>query len=293
MLIKLESLATWRPLAIASLLLTGTVAEGAEYTRMLPLYAQEALDLGHELPSPYGISIMATQAYQVPLLSDFSANINGLSIGGLEFESTAIQSTGKQLKLDAWVLPFLNVYAVAGKLKGKADIALRLDGEAAALFGALSLPCTTCSSLVMKTSYRGETVTLGFTAFGSWGQYFVALPVAYTWSDIDILSSHISTITASPRFGTYYVSDWGNAAVYAGASHMSVDSSVAGSVDLKTVFPDMDSMPVEFSLNYKLSDSWSYVLGFDWEINKHWNVQAEGNIGDSYKTVVSSLTYRF
>lgn len=269
-------------LAAISLLLAGTDAIAGEYTRLLPFYAQEALDLGHDLPNPYGIAVVATQAQQSPILSGFSAN--GFAIEGLAFESTAVEVSGLQLKLDAWVLPFLNVYVAGGKLKGKADVSPRLEGAAAALFGDLA---------ATQTSYQGETLTLGFTAFGSWGQYFVALPVAYTWSDVDILTSHVGTVTVSPRFGTYYVSDWGNAAVYAGASHMAVDKGIAGSVDLNTVFPDMDSMPVDFALNYTLSDTWSYVLGFDWAINKHWNVQAEGNVGDSYKVLVSSLTYRF
>lgn len=280
-------------LTIAPLLLTGVDVSADEYTRLLPLYAQEALDLGHELPNPYGIAVMATQAHQRPVLSGFSANLNGLAIEGLAFESTAAETEGLQLKLDAWVLPFLNVYVAGGKLKGKADVSLSLEGDAAALLGALSPSCASCSGLDLQATYKGETMTVGFTAFGSWGQYFVALPVAYTWSDIDILTSHVGTVTVGPRFGTYYVSDWGNAAVYAGGSHMSVGKGIQGSVDLNAVFPGMSSMPVDFALDYKLPNTWSYVLGFDWAIDKHWNVQGEGNVGDSYKTLISSLTYRF
>lgn len=91
------------------------------YERNFPIWAQEAIDLGHELPKPYGFSMTYMKMDQ-PLVVD-SVAFSGIGhridervkvgISTAQQESETLTFRG-----DFWVLPFLNMYGILGYTKG-------------------------------------------------------------------------------------------------------------------------------------------------------------------------------
>ena len=88
-----------------------------DYDRALPFMAKEALNAGHELPLPFGVALAFTG------LGNRQIDVTGVRVGiqhsrqsVREFEILGSSSDvlNANLKFDAWLLPFLNIYAPAG-----------------------------------------------------------------------------------------------------------------------------------------------------------------------------------
>lgn len=100
----------------------------------LPLFAQDVIDKGFSLPNPFGISIIYSETRQNMTISDLSAGFSGLTGGQtrpiefVTFDNNYSHSETPQLKVDAWVFPFLNVFATVGKVNGMAHVEFELDG---------------------------------------------------------------------------------------------------------------------------------------------------------------------
>ena len=61
--------------------------------------------------------------------------------------------------------------------------------------------------------------------------FFVALPISYTWSDVNIIDSTVEATNISPRFGYLMdVGDRGTFAPYVGATWLKADVDLTGSV---------------------------------------------------------------
>ena len=98
---------------------------------LLPFFSE--LAEGYDLPAPYGVGVnhMAIrQGIQVD-----SIRFSGMRLGSLPVDRlvdiragrTQQKSHTETLRLDAWVLPFMNVYGVAGRTKGHSvsDVSIR------------------------------------------------------------------------------------------------------------------------------------------------------------------------
>jgi hypothetical protein len=89
------------------------------WNRALPFLAQQVIDKGYELPLPYGIGLTYAHVDQEQILSDLEVGLNG---GAKEpfpfvgFDNARSVSDSLQLKLDAWLFPFMNVFALFGRV---------------------------------------------------------------------------------------------------------------------------------------------------------------------------------
>jgi hypothetical protein len=106
--------------------------EAVIWTRKLPFMAQRVVDLGFELPNPYGVGLVAAGIRQELVLEKLAIGINGppdTEIDFVQFDSPRVENQAVQLKLDAWVLPFLSVFATVGVFSGDATIPLKFEGS--------------------------------------------------------------------------------------------------------------------------------------------------------------------
>ncbi|MGL5146988.1 MAG: hypothetical protein ACRC7Q_05795, partial [Plesiomonas shigelloides] len=101
------------------LLLGSGVASAVE----LPLFADEARKQGYSLPEPFGLSVAGLYVEQDFIVDRIG--FSGLSLGTLPLAPDAIgisAAPGQQhsevytLRADVWLLPFLNLYAIGGKM---------------------------------------------------------------------------------------------------------------------------------------------------------------------------------
>jgi len=268
----------------------------------LPFLAQQVVDLGFELPNPYGVAIIPARIQQDLILDNLAIGINGPAdreIDFVDFGTPSVENSVLQLKLDAWVLPFLNVFTTVGGFDGDARIPLKFEGSD--LFPGVcgvtpSAPiCVQTYSAIAEPKYEGTNIALGMTLAMGWDRFFVALPVTYAWTDVDIINETVTALNITPRIGmTGDMGERGTVAVFLGATYLRAEVDLTGEIELETPGgPDGDITTLSFRISQRNKDRWNALLGFNWEMNKTWSVMAEAGFGGSRENFIAGVTYRF
>ena len=277
-------------MAAAIAVVSTTSGQAGSLSDSLPL--GKSLAAGHELPLPLGISANVFFMEQDMEAQSIAVDIPPLPLPtgplqlppGLPAESAKLESrvTTTTAKIDAWVLPFLNVYGVAGYV----------DGETTASgFSVGGLPPELASLLPnsFAIAYSGSTYGVGGTLAAGYNQFFASLDANYTESDLDIGDSTIEAFVISPRVGI--TGDLGglNGALYVGAMYQDVDEQQNGTVK----FPIMGtSVPVGYDVISAAKEEWNYLVGANLKASESWNYGIE--VGFSDRThVMATLNYRF
>ena len=277
-------------MAAAIAVASNTSAQAGSLSDSLPL--GKSLAAGHELPLPLGISANVFFMEQDMEAQSIAVDIPPLPLPtgplqlppGLPAESAKLESrvTTTTAKIDAWVLPFLNVYGVAGYV----------DGETTASgFSVGGLPPELASLLPnsFAIAYSGSTYGVGGTLAAGYNQFFASLDANYTESDLDIGDSTIEAFVISPRVGI--TGDLGglNGALYVGAMYQDVDEQQNGTVK----FPIAGvSVPVGYDVISAAKEEWNYLVGANLKASESWNYGIE--VGFSDRThVMATLNYRF
>ena len=277
-------------MAAAIAVVSTTSAQAGSLSDSLPL--GKSLAAGHELPLPLGISANVFFMEQDMEAQSIAVDIPPLPLPtgplqlppGLPAESAKLESrvTTTTAKIDAWLLPFLNVYGVAGYV----------DGETTASgFSVGGLPPELASLLPnsFAIAYSGSTYGVGGTLAAGYNQFFASLDANYTESDLDIGDSPIEAFVISPRVGI--TGDLGglNGALYVGAMYQDVDEQQNGTVK----FPIMGtSVPVGYDVISAAKEEWNYLVGANLKASESWNYGIE--VGFSDRThVMATLNYRF
>ena len=279
--------------------------EGGErviWDHPLPFFAQDVIDLGFDLPRPFGVALIPGWIRQDLVLDQLAISINNGSytnIDFVDFGTPEVENTTLQLKIDAWVFPFLNAYATLGKLNGKGTIPITLEGTdllPSVCSVTPNLPvCVRTYSAIANVDYHGDNLALGMTLAMGWKEYFVAIPITYAWSDVNIIDTTVTTLHISPRIGiTSTVASGGLLSAFFGATYLDTEVDLAGTVVFDTPgAPSGDTTTIDFNINQRNKDKWNLLLGFNWDISKQWSVMLESGFGGSRQNLVSGVTYRF
>jgi hypothetical protein len=285
--------------------------EHATWDRALPFLAQRVVDLGFDLPQPYGISMIGTSMQQDMLLSNLSLSPDDgpqVPIDFVEFGVARSDTQSVLIRADMWLFPFLNVFGMVGKVIGDATVPLAFPADEALSFLGLGALCPSgpfpprpsfCDETVNVTAtpdIDGYTVGVGTVLAMGWDRYFVVLPISYVESDMDSISSRTDTLTITPRIG-FTLNPYRSArvAVYVGATYL--DSSF--DIDSTFTFPfsELDPSLQDFDLNYKIrqenEERWNYLVGLNFEFNDRLSVQGEVGFGGSRDNVIISVGYRY
>ncbi len=268
----------------------------------LPFLAQNVIDLGFDLPNPYGIGIIGVTIQQDLELTDLAIGVNGpvdTEIDFVDFGTPNVENNTVQVRADAWVLPFLNVFVTLGTFTGDAEIPLSFEGSD--LFPSLcsitpnNPVCVRTYSTVAKPSYSGDNVALGINLAMGWDRFFVTIPATYAWTDVDIIPQTVTATNISPRFGmTGDMGHRGTIAVFLGASYIDAEVFIRDEVVLETPGgPNGDLTSLAYEIKQRNKDKWNYLIGFNWEMNRQWSVIVEGGFGGSRENVIAGATYRF
>ena len=271
----------------------------------LPFLAQKVIDKGYDLPLPYGVGFTYANVDQLQLLDELQVGINGSEIVPFDFvsfENARSLSNSYSLKADAWVLPFMNVYVMLGKLHGHADIDIDLDGN-----GMLEQLDVTCEGLppsplcplledkiftlpLIKADFDGTTYGVGATFAAGWKGWFVALPFNFTYADMTGSQTDGINYTVTPRLGkTLNLGRNGNLSLFAGGNYLNSDLTIDGTAET----PD-GLLSFDYIIDQQNKDKWNLLVGFNWDINKRlsWSAEYDGFIG-SRDAIISSLNWRF
>jgi hypothetical protein len=277
------------------------------WSDFLPLNKEMAGDA--DLPLPFGIGITGywqeqdMKAKSIGFKSDLTNMINTL-LGGTVPQQTAaagiqallggnlIDTTANatnvesevdnyNIRLDAWLMPFLNIYGVYGEVEGENTASgLVLDAATTTVLTAAGL-----SVDPFKFSYEGDVYGFGIILAGQWGKYWGTLDYNYMQADLDISTSEIDTHTITPRIGTSGSIGSAKGSLWIGAMHQSIDEVQAGSISVS-------GLDIDYNVLLEQENEWNFLIGGAAELSKQWNASIEGGFGDR-KQVMGNLTFRF
>ncbi len=254
-----------------------------EYDRILPFYAQSVLDKGFELPFAFGVSLLYTYTTQDFILDDLSVfTKEGQEIDIDEIvvlDNAKPSSHSIQVKADAYILPFLNLFATVGGITGSTplDVVIKRKG-----------PNKPDVSIPVDAQITGYNFTAGMMLATMYESYFISVPISYTYSMLERSYDYRKVINIAPRIGNLLsLEKEGKLAVFMGANYIDVDLNAKGEV-----ISDDGSVLV-YEAHQKNVDKWNMSMGFNWMINKSfsWNLEA-GFLG-SRINAITGLNYRF
>ncbi len=171
--------------------------EPERWSSFLPLMKEEALARGYELPLPFGAGITTTILTGRDIeVTDLRIGVNG---GPLNSVSRAVDLGSESdvfnanVKLDVWLLPFLNLYTLLGYVynesKTQVHVSLPRPGG-----GTFDFDLDVDSKLDGFVGGGGLTLAAGYEAF------FLVLDSNYSQTDIGFDDS-FRALTASMRAG--------------------------------------------------------------------------------------------
>jgi hypothetical protein len=167
------------------------------WSSFLPLLKDEALARGYELPLPFGTGVTCTLLSGRDIeVTDLRIGVNGAKPSSVsQFVDLGSESNvvNANLKVDAWLLPFLNVYALVGYVYNRSET----DVE-------VSIPKlgggTSDFRVDVDTTLDGFVGGGGLTLAGGYRDFFVVIDSNYTQTDIGF-DDNFRAITASLRAG--------------------------------------------------------------------------------------------
>jgi lipid-binding SYLF domain-containing protein len=282
----------------------GDAPEKRWWDHKMPFMAQKIIDKGYDLPLPYGLKLGYVNVDQDQLLDNLFIGFNDsekVSIDFVDFKNASSESETAQLIFDTWVFPFMNVFAIAGTVDGQAPLDVLIDGNG--MLEALEIDCSRPGNLIpcglledreitlpITAKFDGNNYGIGVNFAGGWRSFFFTLPISYVYADMKGSNTDGVVLSASPRVGKVFkMGSKGNLSLYTGGSYLDSELTVSGSVTV----PETD-FQIDYTIDQKNKDQWTVIAGVNWNINRHWSVQAEYNgFTGSRETWVGSLTWRF
>jgi len=279
--------------------------EQRTWDHKLPFMAQKVIDLGYDLPLPYGVKVLYSDIDQAQNLDNLRVGFSGGEKEPFEwvaFENARSVSETWQLIGDLWLLPFLNLFAYVGDVEGDAPMNVLLEGNG--MLEQMGVDCSRPGNLLLcgllqdrlidlpiEAGFSGTNYGLGFNLAGGWKGFFFTLPVSFSWIDMDTTDVEGgSVISASPRAGRVFkLGNHGNLALYAGASYLDSDLTAYGSLAI----PETD-VTIDYTVDQSNKDKWAGVLGANWDINRRWSLMVEYNgFFGSRDSIFATVGWRF
>ena len=284
---------------------------------VLPFLGDEARKRGYVLPLPFGVNVNYMNIRQN--IDVDSINFNGLSLKGHSLDNafkinvgnTRERSKTETVKLDAWLLPFMNVYGLVGYTDGHSVSQIGVD-----VLGphGHSIPLAPkyknqLQNLAFQLDFKGTTYGVGTTLVGGIGNWFTAFDANYTQTRFDILDGSIDAFTISPRIG-YRFNTPGNDTLHlpsgklnlwVGTMYQDVQQEFKGSLSDLTMpsaaLQDMVNLANKdnkgrFDVKQHLSSPWNVLVGAQYELTRHFNVTTEIGFADRNSFFVAG-EYRF
>ncbi|PMH17712.1 hypothetical protein [Vibrio breoganii] len=292
----------------------------------LPIWKSEAEERGYVLPKAFGISVGYMHVEQginvksidlngikssintpdipgycypipntgicIPIFDDIPSQnipINSIdveTIGGFQ------ESDVWTVRADMWLFPFLNFYAIAGKITGysETDIKVTLD------VGQNNRQITT-PQLPFRLDLDGNMYGGGFVVAGGYEEWFTIIDASYTKTNLTVIDGGIDSIVVTPRVG-YDFTNYGHPVrIWVGGQYQNIQQTLKG--NLSDIFGAQvaaalseDGVDAQFVVEQELASEWNTVVGFNYVINPTFNIIGEFGFGERQSAFIS-LDTRF
>lgn len=318
-------------LAIISPLASATVApDNNNRSAVLPFFSEQLVAQGYDLPEPFGVNInynnmrqnvnvdsVNLTGFSSPLTAFLPSAISPESLLPVTTGHTRMRSTSTTVKLDAFLLPFLNVYALAGKTHGHSTSQISIDTQnltgilakippspvnplsaAPGLAGAVA-GISKVSSFTLN--FKGTTYGAGIVLSAGYKNLFGVLDTNFTQTTFDVLDGHINAFTLSPRAGYSFTmpaikgNTPGKLNVWAGTMYQNTQQTYRGKLSdlgLPASLAGLTGNNARFEVKQHLSSPWNLLLGVEYAITRNVNITTEVGFARRNSVLVSG-EYRF
>jgi hypothetical protein len=256
----------------------------AAWDRPLPIGADWALRQNIDLPNPFGVSLFLVTMTRDIEISDVRVTLPGgepVSVGNVASFDVRNRTTLTALKLDAWVLPLLNLYVLVGQ--SWTDTRL----NAAITVNRILFPPVVID-VTQDAAVGGPLVGAGATVVAGYGHWFIMADANYNYSDIKELAGGIGAWFLSARTGWSGTARSKSWRAWVGAAYLETDRTLTITQEspiLGTVVVEVDQRPVN-PLTLQAGGS----IGF----GKRWELLMEAGTNSNDDVVgVFSASYRF
>jgi hypothetical protein len=234
---------------------------------LFPLW--KSLAEGHDLPKPYGVSLIGNWLGTDYSVSKVTANLDGFppaTITNIDIDID-VDAYVYGVKFDVWLLPFLNFFATLGRGEVEAEVDLT----------KLPIPGAGKIDLDMDGPYYAT----GLVVVGGWNRVFVTTDFAYARAERDsgeagTADDKVETYTLAPRIG-YHFDNW---KIWIGGRYIDAEERFKGKIG---------------NLNYDVEvdkADWHFLFGTHVTVGEHWEFVLEGGAGDR-QSLTLNLGYRF
>ncbi|MDC9593911.1 hypothetical protein [Xenorhabdus sp. IM139775] len=275
-------------------------------SRILPIWGDAARAKGYDLPEPFGASYSYINLRQDIVVDSIKYEFSNPKYKFFEkiminAGKTREKSETHMLKLDSWVLPFMNVYGVYGKTKGTSKT--NLDS----IYLPNSEPGEPAwEDIPFELNFKGKTFGGGVTLAGGYNQFFATLDTNYTRTNLDILDGDISALVITPRVGYEFVFEpliagQGNTKVqvWVGAMYQDITQRFKGDVSKLNLPPELalfdmikKETDIKFDVEQHLAHKWNNTLGARIELTRNFNILSEIGFGNRNSFFISG-EFRF
>ncbi|TCM61814.1 hypothetical protein EC844_12732 [Acinetobacter calcoaceticus] len=278
----------------------------AVQARFLPIWGNEARAKGYDLPQPFGIAYNYMNLKQDIVVDGigFIMPKNPLIEKGLKIQAghTEQKSESHMLKLDAWILPFMNVYGLYGTTKGTSYTTLA-GGSLKLGLRPKPLPI---EGMPFNLEFEGKTYGVGTTLAGGYKNMFATVDINYTKSDLDILDGDIKALMVTPRVGYSFelpalIDGQANSKLqlWTGAMYQDVTQSFRGNINELDLSPALKGMlnvlndpDMKFSVDQHLAHKWNGLVGARLDVTPHFSLTTEVGF-NTRKSYLISGEFRF
>lgn len=262
-----------RRFAIALLLLSSLPALAQE-SGGEPLFMKHLVQ-GKEFFEPWGIGFDFFTMEQDYRIESLQFSLPGVGLDDPSKIRVSNELQHLDLKLDAWVTPFLNVFALIG----------RVDADTYVDFSQVPVTGLPFQLGTLPVAYDGTVYGLGLNLVYGTDRWFASLN--NTWTDANLggdFDSSVQTFSSQPRAGLIF----GGWSFWAGGMYLDVEESHRGTITL----PVPGLPPVPFSVELAGQDKWNYALGVAHVFSPRAHLSLEIGFGDRDHTLFN-YTYRF
>ena len=304
------------------------------YPYILPVLGSKAHQAQVRLPFPVGVMVNALVGRQDLMLDQMKLGFGNYNNPAppemidlddvVTFDDISAQTSTFNMRIDAWVFPFLNIYGIVGQT-WKADISVNLVEP---------------FPLSVTTEVAGTYFGYGVLAAGAVGPFFISADLNRSHSYNPRLDDPAVVLIHGVRTGPVFRfknRPSMNVSLWAGYMYSHFNGDTDGTIDALELTPDapgrIDEMqgdldnwyagltPLEqalyenlynrlgtglsglkdgirngylrYSFNKSIENPWNLLLGGQWQVNYRWQVRAEAQLLGDRTAGLFSVNYRF
>jgi hypothetical protein len=328
------------------------------YPYALPIWGEKVAQKGYNLPYSAGLSVNYYWQDSDINIKDLEVGFNNGPMYDLDeivrFDNSSVEASAITVRPDIWLLPFLNVYGIIGKVQSTTKI------NAGIWVPDADNNWSQVYQFGTKANFDGTTLGFGLTPTIGIGGGWLALDMNMSWTDIKSLDKPAFSYIFGPRLGKTFKLHKAerNIAVWVGAFRVHISGDTNGNIAFSDVLnlddaeakvdaglakvtdnqtkvdnwwngltPAQQANPintakhntatralekagtfltnldgalstagnssVQYSLQKAPKDMWNFLVGSQFQYNKHIMFRVEAGFLGSRTQALASLQYRF